>query len=132
MEFKYSTTEQGKQILIYSGFEYLYFRTTNGVTTWRCRRNRSLRCHSSMKIKNDVIVCHPSAHCHDSCPQDIEANIAKRKMIQAMGEVGANSRNAMESVLSQVSNEVLAYLPKKSSISRNLLLHKKRNKNEKK
>ncbi|XP_077298986.1 uncharacterized protein LOC143920141 [Arctopsyche grandis] len=121
-DFKYSTTERGKQMLIYSGFEYLHFRVSNGVSTWRCRQGRTLRCHSSMKInENNVIVCYPRPHCHDSCPQTIEANIAKRKMVQAMRVIGANTQNVIGSVLSEVSNEALAYLPKKSSLSRTLL-----------
>lgn len=114
-------------MLIYLGFEYLHFRVTNGVSTWRCRLVRSLRCHASMKTKNNVIICHPTAHCHDSCPQNIEANIAKRRMVQAMSAVGANSRAVIGSILSEVNDETLAYLPKKSSLSRTLLKHKSQN-----
>lgn len=127
MDFSYSTTQQGKQMLVYLGFEYLHHRTTNGVSTWRCRLSRTLRCHSNVKIFNDAIASHPTAHCHDSCPQHVEANLAKRKMVQSMSAVGANSRNVIGSILSQVSNDALAYMPKKSSLSRTLLNHKRKN-----
>ncbi|XP_021920177.1 broad-complex core protein isoforms 1/2/3/4/5-like isoform X7 [Zootermopsis nevadensis] len=78
MEF--SSSQKGNKVLTFLGFEYLYFRTINGVLTWRCRQSRSVKCNSIMKTKDGNIVQPPTEHCHDSCPQKAEANIAKSKM----------------------------------------------------
>ncbi|XP_077293966.1 uncharacterized protein LOC143916645 isoform X2 [Arctopsyche grandis] len=93
-EFKYSTTKRGKRKLIYLGSKYNHSRiSTKKVSTWKCG---TLGCQSHMKTKDDVIICYPTAHCHESCPQDIEASIAKRKMAQAKSAVGTNACNVMK------------------------------------
>ncbi|KFM58704.1 hypothetical protein X975_17494, partial [Stegodyphus mimosarum] len=123
MEF--SRTQKGKEVLIYSGFEYLKFRTVNGVVTWRCRRHRSTRCHSFLKTKDGSIMKEPTEHCHDSCPQKVIANAARSQMREDMKSVAATPRNVIGNVLSGLSNDVLACFPKQSSLTRNLLHHRK-------
>lgn len=118
MEF--STSQKGKQTLTYRGYEYLRFREINGITTWRCRENRSTKCHSLMKTKNGDIVQEPTSHCHDSCPQRAQANILRSNMRQSIIAVNATPRNVIGDVLSGVSNDVLAFLPKQSSLARTL------------
>ena len=102
-------------MLTYLGFEYLCFRNINGVLTWRCRQSRSVKCHSIMKTKDGNIV-QPNEHGHDSCPQNAEANVARSKMRQDMRVVSATPRNVMGNVLSELSNYVLAHMPKQSSL----------------
>lgn len=118
MEF--SSSQKGKRVLIYNGFEYIHFRTTNGIDTWRCRENRQTKCHSLIKTKDKDIVQDPGSHCHDSCPQKAEANIARSQMREAMTAVNATSRNVIGDKLSGVSNDALAYIPKQSSLARTL------------
>lgn len=125
MEF--SRSQGGNEVLSYQGFEYLYFRNNNGVLTWRCRQNRAMKCHANIKTHNNTIVRPPMDHCHDACcPQKVEANLARSLMKQAMkSAVSATPRNVMGSVLSHVSSDVLAHVPKQSSLSRTLLRHRK-------
>jgi hypothetical protein len=122
MEF--SSSQKGNQVLTYFGFEYLSFRTINGVLTWRCRQSRSIKCHSIMQTK-DGNIQQPTKHFHDSCPQKAEANVARSKMKQDLRVVSATPRNVMRNVLSELSNDVLAHMPKQSSLARNLLNHRK-------
>jgi hypothetical protein len=78
-----------------------------------------------LKTKDGNIVQQPTEHCHDSCPQKAEANVARSKMRQEMRGVSATPRNVMGNVLSVFSNNVLAHMPKQSSLSRNLLNHRR-------
>ena len=55
----------------------------------------------------------------------IEVNVTKREMQKAMADTSATTRNVMGSILSEVSNEALVYMSKKSSISRNLLNYRR-------
>jgi predicted esterase YcpF (UPF0227 family) len=68
-----------------------------------------------MKTKDGNIV-QPNEHGHDSCPQNAEANVARSKMRQDMRVVSATPRNVMGNVLSELSNYVLAHMPKQSSL----------------
>ncbi|XP_077111736.1 uncharacterized protein LOC143767360 [Ranitomeya variabilis] len=85
MEF--SKSQRNNKVMIYLGFEYLAFRTINAVVTWRCRLHRSSKCHSIVKTKDGNVVQEPTEHCHDSCPQKAEANIARSKMREDMRAV---------------------------------------------
>ena len=90
------------------------------------RQNRAMKCHANIKTHNNTIVRPPTDHCHDACPQKVEANLARSLMKQAMkSAVSATPRNVMGSVLSHVSSDVLAHIPKQSSLSRTLLRHRK-------
>ncbi|XP_053148756.1 uncharacterized protein LOC128343547 isoform X2 [Hemicordylus capensis] len=122
MEF--SRSQKNNKVMIYLGFEYLAFRTVNGVVTWRCRQNRSIKCHSIIKTKDGNIVQEPTEHCHDSCPQKAAANVARSKMRQDMRAVSATPRNVMGNVLSGLSNDILAHIPRQSSLARSLLYHR--------
>jgi len=66
----------------------------------------------------------PTKHCHDSCPQKAEANMALVSMRQDMKSTNTTPLNVLGNGLSKLSNEVLANLPKKSSLERNLLNHR--------
>ncbi|XP_055639888.1 uncharacterized protein LOC129777565 isoform X1 [Toxorhynchites rutilus septentrionalis] len=119
-----STSQKDNRVLIYNGFEYLYAKTLNGIDTWKCRENRQSKCHSRMKTRNNDIIQEPSSHSHDACPQKAEANIAKRRMVEAMAEINATARNVIGETLSKLSTDVIAYLPKQSSLARTLRNHR--------
>ncbi|XP_077119382.1 TIMELESS-interacting protein isoform X1 [Ranitomeya variabilis] len=122
MEF--SKSQRNNKVMIYLGFEYLAFRTINAVVTWRCRLHRSSKCHSILKTKDGNVVQEPTEHCHDSCPQKAEANVARSKMREDMRAVSATPRNVMGKVLSVLSNDVLAHMPRQSSLARSLVYHR--------
>ncbi|XP_076220559.1 uncharacterized protein LOC143174196 [Nomia melanderi] len=115
MEF--SKSQKGNNTVAYKGFEYLQFWPGNDVITWRCRKNRALKCHSLLKTKNGKIVEGPTAHCHDSCPQIVQANIAKFKMREEIQAVGATPRNVFGNILSHLSDEVVVHMPKNLSVT---------------
>jgi hypothetical protein len=73
-----------------------------------------------MKTKDGDIVQEPTGHCHDSGPQKAAANVARSKMKEDMRAVNATPRLVMGNVLLGLGNEVLAHMPKQSSIARNL------------
>lgn len=122
-----SNNQRGNTVLTYLGFEYNKFRENNitNVVTWRCRQYKSSRCKAFIKTNEGNIVGAPSTHSHDSCPQKANANIAMRKMKERIKHVGATPRNVIGNELIGLTNDVLAHLPKQSSITRNLLRHKK-------
>ncbi|KAM4042556.1 uncharacterized protein ACNLHF_013173 isoform 2-T7 [Anomaloglossus baeobatrachus] len=122
MEF--SRSQRDNKVMIYLGFEYLAFRTINAVVTWRCRLHRSSKCHSILKTKDDNIFQEPTEHCHDSCLQKAEANMARSKMREDMKAVSATHRNVMGKVLSVLSNDILAHMPRQSSLARSLVYHR--------
>ena len=122
MEF--SRSQRNNEVMKYLGFEYLASRTYNGIVTWRCRQNRATNCHSNMKLKDGVIVQEPTDHCHDSCPQKADANIIRCRMRRDMKTLAATPHNVIGEALSGVNNDVLAHIPKPSSLSRSLLYHK--------
>ncbi|XP_075197500.1 uncharacterized protein LOC142297117 [Anomaloglossus baeobatrachus] len=113
MEF--SRSQKKNNVMIYLGFEYLAFRTINAVLTWRCRPHHSSKCHSILKTKDDNVVQEPTERCRDSCPQKAEANVARSKMREDMRAISATARNVMGKVLSVLSNDVLAHMPRQSS-----------------
>ncbi|XP_065160730.1 uncharacterized protein [Atheta coriaria] len=122
MEF--TKSERGKPILIYAGFEYLQFRVKENIIVWRCRQSRSAKCHAQMKTSNNEIIEEPTTHCHDSCPQKIEAQKALIRMKEVMTDIGATPRDAIGALMATVHNDVLTHLPKQSSLQRNLCRHR--------
>ena len=65
---EYLKSQKGNRVLLYRGYEYLQARFQNGVTFWRCRYCRSLKCSSSLRTENDKVIQEPINHSHDSCP----------------------------------------------------------------
>jgi len=122
----FTTTERGNVVLVYLGFEYSRSRSFIGVVTLRCRQHYTTKCHANIMTKEDctTIVRPPSKHSHDSCPQKIQANIAKNDMKIKMREVIATPQNVMGDTLRALSMDILAHLPKKSSIVRSLNNHR--------
>lgn len=74
------------------------------MITWS-RKNRALKCHSLLKTKNGEIVEGPTVHCHDSCPQIVQANIVKCKMREEIQAVGTTPHNVLGNTLSHLSDE---------------------------
>jgi FLYWCH zinc finger domain len=101
MEF--SKTEKGKPVLLYQGFEYIHHRMINDSVHWRCRQNKSLRCHSKISTKTGNIMYPPTNHSHESCPQKALGNIAITKMKKAMNGIGARPRDVIGAVLKDMN-----------------------------
>ena len=77
---EYPKSRKGKRVLVYRGYEYMQARFQNGVTFWRCRYNRSLKCRSSLRTENDKVIQEPIYHSHDSCPQKASAKVLQEQM----------------------------------------------------
>lgn len=123
MEF--SRTQKGNQVLLYQGHEYTKYRENgSGVITWRCRFYFATKCRAFLRTRTRNIIGEVPQHCHDSNPQKSQANILKTTMKQDMKAVGATPRNVMGNILSGVNMDVLAHLPKLSSLTRSLFKHK--------
>ena len=67
MEF--SKSQKGNDVLLYLGYEYLFYRSVKGIKMWRCRQSLSIKCPSVIRTEWDKIVQEPTSHNHDSCPQ---------------------------------------------------------------
>uniref|UniRef100_A0A0N5CIX3 FLYWCH-type domain-containing protein n=1 Tax=Strongyloides papillosus TaxID=174720 RepID=A0A0N5CIX3_STREA len=102
------------------GFVYIYSRTLNEEKTWRCREQRSSKCKGTIKTRDDEVVQEPSQHSHGSCPQKSKANMLRYEMRKNMLSLNATPRNIIGHVLVESSNEVLAYMPKPTSLARSL------------
>jgi hypothetical protein len=77
-----------------------------------------------LRTKDGNLIQEPTQHCHDSCPQRAEANMARSQMRLDMGAVSATPRNVMGNVLTTVSNDALAHMPRQSSVVRSLRNHR--------
>ena len=62
---EYSKSRKGNRVLLYRGYEYLQDRFQNGVTFWRCRYYRYLKCRSSLMTENDKVIKEPIKRSHD-------------------------------------------------------------------
>ena len=62
---EYSKSRKGNRVLLYRGYEYLQDRFQNGVTFWRCRCHRYLKCRSSHMTENDKVIKEPINRSHD-------------------------------------------------------------------
>jgi hypothetical protein len=123
MEF--SKSQKGNSMVTYLGFEYRKFReNVEGVITWRCRHHQRTNCKALLKTSGGNISGQVPDHSHDSCPQKAKANIMKSKMKDDMVNIGATASNVIGSSLIGVPSEVMTYLPKHSSLTRNLLRHR--------
>ena len=104
---EYSKSQKGNRVLLYRGYEYLHDRSQNGVTFWRCRYYRSLKCRSSLRNENDIIIQEPIYHSHDSCPQKASAKLLQEQMKDKMTALSATNRNVIGEALTDVSSDVL-------------------------
>ena len=81
---EYSKSRKGNRVLLYRGYEYLQDRFQNGVTLWRCRYYRPLKCRSSLRTENDEVIQEQIYHSHDSCPQKASAKVLQEQMKDKM------------------------------------------------
>ena len=102
---EYSMSQKGNRVLLYRGYEYLQDRFQNGVTFWRCRYYRSLKCRSSLRTENDKVIQEPIYHSHDSCPQKASAKDSEQ-MKGKMTALSATNRNVIGEALTDVSSDV--------------------------
>ena len=103
---EYSKSRKGNRVLLYRGYEYLQNRFQNGVTFWRCRYYRSLKCRSSLSTENDKIIQEPINHSHDSCPQKASAKVLQEQIKDKMTALSATNRNVISEALTDVSSDV--------------------------
>ena len=104
---EYSKSQKENRVLLYRGYEYLQDRFQNGVTFWRCRYNRSLKCRSSLRTENDKVIQEPIYHSQDSCPQKASAKVLQEQMKDKMTALSATNRNVICETLTDVSSDVL-------------------------
>ena len=104
---EYSKRRKGNRVLLYRGYEYLHYRFQNGITFWRCRYYRSLKCRSSLRTENDKIIQEPIYHSHDSCPQKASAKVLQEQMKDMMTALSATNRNVIGEAFTDVSSDVL-------------------------
>ena len=104
---EYSKSRKGNRVLLYRGYECLQDRFQNGVTFWRYRYNRSLKCRSSLRTENDKVIKEPIYHSHDSCPQKASAKVLQERMKDKMTALSTTNRNNIGEALTDVSSDVL-------------------------
>lgn len=73
-----------------------------------------------MKTLNGAIIKPPKDHSHEAYPEKAQANIIKTELKKRIKETGASTKEVLESMLTEVSDEVLAHMPKISSLKRSL------------
>ena len=86
---------------------------SNGVTFWRCRYYRSLKCRSSLRTENDKVIQEPINHSHDSCSQKARAKVLQEQMKDKMTALSATNRNVIKWCEFW---RFITYLPKKINI----------------
>ena len=83
-------------------------RFQDGVTFWRCRYNRSLKCRSSLRIEDDKVIQEPINHSYDSCPQKARTQVLQEQMKDEMSALSVTNRNVIGEALTDVSSDILS------------------------
>ncbi|XP_076813496.1 uncharacterized protein LOC143460026 [Clavelina lepadiformis] len=118
---EYSTTERGGTVLLYKGHEYLQKRMKqDGVIYWRCRQYFKNKCPSTLVTSYDDIVKEPGTHCHVGDCIQVTANATVAKMRDRAYSCKETTRNILGVHLVNVDENVLARMPKRSTLERNI------------
>ena len=104
---EYPKSRKGNRVLLYRGYVFLQYRFQNGVTFWRCRYNRFLKCRSRLRTEDDKVIQEPINRSHDSCPQKASAKVLQEQMKDKMTALSATNRNVIGEALTDVSSDVL-------------------------
>ena len=86
--------------------------------------NWSFKCRSSLRTENDKVIQEPIYHSHGSCNEKARAKVLQEQMKDKMTALSATNRNVIGETLTDVSSDVLTYLPKKTSLQRSLRMYK--------
>ena len=104
---EYSKSQKENRVLLYRGYEYLHYRFQNGVTFWRCRYYRYLKCRSILRTENDKIIQETINHSHDSCPQKASAKVLQEQMKDKKTALSVTNQNVIGEALTDVSSDFL-------------------------
>lgn len=119
MPFVISKSQRGGDVLMYEGYEYLSERLTiEGFRQWRCRYVNRYKCNSKIVTDGDRVVKEPGDHCHEGDGLRSEARVARVQMKAKARTLDAKPRNVVASELLTLSPDVMARLPKNSSMER--------------
>ena len=124
MALAISKSVRGREMLLYQGFEYI-LRTREAWMNdeklyWRCRKYLQHKCRSSMITSGQTVVKEPSEHTHSGDSVQTEANAVIAKIKECAETSRATTRTIIGDNMSHLSDDVLARMPKKSSIERQI------------
>jgi len=118
-----STTNRGKPMVIYRGFRYRIDKPKKNALPSALKRHRCNMvkgCTGKLHLEHGEVVFE-SSHSHDADPAEAEAKDAYSKMkamVRQLKEVSVKA--VMDGAYEQLSDDVQARLPRKSTVQRTL------------
>lgn len=120
-------SKRGKQTLIHLNYEYWRKKdNTEGQTQWRCCKYKTFHCRAKLFTDaDDVIIGNESPeHTHSGNIATARARKAVHNMKIKMSETIATPSSSSGAVMSDLGEDVLMALPKKTSLHRMLRRHR--------
>lgn len=124
----YGVSKRGKKTLLYRGFEFWFHKELkNGSVVWRCCKGQALKC-KAMVISRDLVVAgnKDPSHSHESNNSRGLARRAVGEMKQRLQDTLATPSATQAAVTATLPDHVLMALPKKTTLSRALRLHRQK------
>lgn len=119
MAFTLTKSQRGGDVLLYEGHEFLFQRlTADNFRQWKCRFFNKYHCTCKMITEGNRIIKEPGTHCHFGDSVRSEARKARADMREEARSTVSSTRNIVTGQLLQLSPDVMARLPKNSSLER--------------
>ncbi len=127
MEF--STTQKGKTLLKHAGYEYLHKRSNmDGSEVWRCIVHKQARCPAILKSSGNQIIREPNRHTHQTDLARSKARGVVRSLKSSVEtHAGVATRQVVCRAIAEVPEEVLAVMPRKSSLMKTVQRERRNN-----
>ena len=119
-------SSKGKDVFLYNGHEYIFKRANfiEDKKIWRCRMVNKFKCPATVITKNGNVIKEPNEHSHDGDPVGIQKSILVSKITDKACSSQQTTRSIIGATLVGVQNDVLARLPKKSTLEKSIQRHR--------
>ena len=126
MNIEFGTSNRGRLIFLYQGYEYVKKQETNTTTHWICRHYRQIKCSSLVITSGSEIIKTPKDHICNFKPGATEARQAKNKMKEKA--LPTTNYVAIASTLQEIQNDVATQmnLPPQETIVKSLNRYKRK------
>jgi hypothetical protein len=114
-----TSTQKGNAMTVYDGYAYRKFRTNDeSVVTWRCDKQRSLKCTGILKtLPDNAVPLEVTEHNHAPDPARAEALLIRHNILQRAQASLDAPRQIIGTEVAQGREEVAQALPTYNALS---------------
>ncbi|CAF1611673.1 unnamed protein product [Rotaria sp. Silwood1] len=117
MSVLFSTTENGKSVLIENGFDYIQKRTHENKVYWRCLQCNKQKCKARLHTTNSTI-CHRVGD-HNHVPNPSISGIRQyRSELRGLYKTTMTTHSIVATSLATASTALLSQLPPINNLKR--------------